>query len=32
MDCYDIWVFQEVSGSESEVEQPGMETKDLQWH
>lgn len=29
MDCYDIWVFQEVSGSESEAEQPGME---IQWH
>lgn len=28
----DIWVFQEVSGSESEAEQPGMEAKDLQWH
>lgn len=32
MDCNDIWVFQEISGSESEAEQLGMEAKDLQWH
>ena len=32
MNCNDIWMFQEVSESESEAEQPGMETKDVRWY